>query len=318
VTSPAILVIRGGAIGDFLLTLPAIRLLREGLPVPPRLHILGYSGVADIAVQAGFADAARSIEHGSLAPFFAPGAPLDPALTAYFAGFDFVISYLYDPDEHFSGNLRRCGVRNLLPGPHRIEESDGLPAAAQLARPLESLALYLDRPWVSLGLSGPEPTPPYRIAVHPGSGSPRKNWGYERWAETLGYLRDALGADGSFLVVSGEAEAGTIRDFLALLDARSIPHEPLASLPLPELARRLAACHLFLGHDSGISHLAAAADVPCLLLFGPTDPAIWAPGNPQVQTLRAPSGQLAGLFPADLVPRALEQLRIPNPPPPHP
>jgi ADP-heptose:LPS heptosyltransferase len=194
-----------------------------------------------------------------------------------------------------------------------VDDSGPAPlhAAAQLARPLESLALYLDRdrPWVSLGLPGPAPGPPYRIAVHPGSGSPRKNWGYERWADTLGRLHDALGPDVSFLVVSGEAEAGTIREFLALLGARAIPHDHLESAPLPDLARALAACHLFLGHDSGISHLAAAAEVPGLLLFGPTDPAVWAPAHPSVVPLRAPSGHLAALFPEELASRSLERLR---------
>jgi len=45
-------------------------------------------------------------------------------------------------------------------------------------------------------------------------------------------------------------------------------------------------CRLFLGHDSGISHLAAACGVPCVLLFGPTDPATWAPPGPHVHVVR--------------------------------
>ena len=57
----------------------------------------------------------------------------------------------------------------------------------------------------------------------------------------------------------------------------------------------LARCRLFLGHDSGISHLAAAVGVRCLLLFGPTDPDIWAPPHPDVRVVRAPDGTLAAL-----------------------
>jgi len=70
-TRPRVLVIRGGAIGDFILTLPAIRLLREGLP-NPHLEVLGYPGIASLATAAGFADAVRSIEHGAMAPFSRP------------------------------------------------------------------------------------------------------------------------------------------------------------------------------------------------------------------------------------------------------
>jgi ADP-heptose:LPS heptosyltransferase len=57
-------------------------------------------------------------------------------------------------------------------------------------------------------------------------------------------------------------------------------------LPLPQLAAALARCRLFLGHDSGVSHLAAAVGTPCVLLFGPTDPAMWAPPGDHVRILR--------------------------------
>ena len=101
---PRILVIRGGAIGDFILTLPAVRLLREGLP-NPHIEILGYPGIASLATLAGLAEDVRSIEHGSLAPFFAPGTKLDPGLVEYFSSFQLVISYLHDQDGHFAKNL---------------------------------------------------------------------------------------------------------------------------------------------------------------------------------------------------------------------
>jgi len=290
-TRPRVLVIRGGAIGDFILTLPAIRLLREGLP-NPHLEVLGYPGIAALATAAGFADAVRSIEHGAMAPFFAPGAKLDPGLSGYFASFTLVVSYLYDPDGFFAGNLKRAGVKTLLQGSHRMEETSEIPAAAQLARPLEQVALYLEQPWVSLGLQPPSAPPPV-IAFHPGSGSPRKNWGYERWAE-LASLLDAE----SFLIVSGEAERATIGDLLANLERRGIRFQHLEGAPLPEVAKALVGCQLYVGHDSGISHLAAACDLPCVLLFGQTNPEIWAPRNPAVTVLRAPGGQLASLTPA--------------------
>jgi heptosyltransferase III len=52
---------------------------------------------------------------------------------------------------------------------------------------------------------------------------------------------------------------------------------------------------VFIGHDSGISHLAAAAGANCILLFGPTDPDVWAPQNENVRVLRPPSGKLDDL-----------------------
>jgi heptosyltransferase III len=56
--------------------------------------------------------------------------------------------------------------------------------------------------------------------------------------------------------------------------------------PLPELAAQLAGASLFIGHDSGVSHLAAAVGTPSVLLFGPTDPAMWAPPGEHVHVVR--------------------------------
>ena len=59
------------------------------------------------------------------------------------------------------------------------------------------------------------------------------------------------------------------------------------------MACEVQQCDLFLGHDSGISHLAAACGLPAVLLFGPTDPRIWAPQNPKVKTIVATEGDLS-------------------------
>jgi heptosyltransferase-2 len=69
----------------------------------------------------------------------------------------------------------------------------------------------------------------------------------------------------------------------------------LRNAPLPVVGAVLKRCQLFLGHDSGLSHLAGAVGVPSVLLFGPTDPAVWAPTNPQVRTVVAPGGMLDAL-----------------------
>ena len=103
-------------------------------------------------------------------------------------------------------------------------------------------------------------------------------------------LADELG-DQDIVFITGEAE-----------EARGVSgsgFSPSAAhwhaLPLTELATRLSTCRAFLGHDSGISHLAAACGVPSLLLFGPTEPAVWAPPQPWVSVLQAEEGDLARL-----------------------
>src|SRR5919202_4302019 len=95
-----ILVIRGGAIGDFILTLPALKALRDARPAT-HIEILGYKHIAVLAENRFYAQAVRSIEYGPLARFFAAGSELPAELADYFAGFDLIISYLYDPDQVF-------------------------------------------------------------------------------------------------------------------------------------------------------------------------------------------------------------------------
>src|SRR3954466_913916 len=140
-SQPRILVIRGGALGDFIVTLPAIRLLRENFP-EARLEILGYKHIIALAENRFYADAARSIEYGPVAAFFSRNSTLDPELSEYFASFQQIVSYLYDPDGIFDANLRRAGAKNILHAYRKLDDSDL--AARQLARPLEQLALYLE------------------------------------------------------------------------------------------------------------------------------------------------------------------------------
>lgn len=290
-----ILVIRGGAIGDFILTLPAIRLLRENFP-EAHLEILGYKHIVSLAEGRYYAQATRCIEYAPMAGFFVPDSSLDAELASYFGSFNQVISYLYDPDGFFENNLRRIGVRYFLKGSPRLD--NGSHAAKQLAEPLRSLALYLENPAAAIfpndedrsfaeRFLGESQTPV--IALHPGSGSPRKNWPLENWL-ALGRHLHTTGVE--LLVVGGEADGPAV-EFLR--KGWEFPVRIAEGLPLTRLGAVLGRCALFLGHDSGISHLAAAAGAPCLLLFGPTDPVVWAPANPKIRVMRAPDGVLGRL-----------------------
>src|SRR6266480_68818 len=115
-----ILVIRGGAIGDFVLTLPAIKLLRDRFP-ETHLEILGYKHIAALAEQRFYADAVHSIESASLAKFFAKDSELPAELKDYFRGFDLILSYLYDPDRIFETNVRKSGAAAFIAGPSKID-----------------------------------------------------------------------------------------------------------------------------------------------------------------------------------------------------
>jgi heptosyltransferase-3 len=287
-----ILILRGGAIGDFVLTLPALKLLRDPFP-KAHLEILGHPQIAALAEKRFYANAIRSIESGSLAKFFAKDAELPAELVSYFSGFDLIVSYLYDPEGVLENNLKRCGLASLLSGPSKLDNSAH--AAFQLARPLEALDLRLEHPAARIYPNeedrdfarrylGNRPSP--TVALHPGSGSETKNWAIEKWIE-LGGLLFSTGYE--LLVIAGEADDKRVRTLESAWNgkpARFVKHQPL-----PQLAA-LFEGRLFVGHDSGISHIAAAAAARCILLFGWTDPAIWAPANKEVTVLKARNGKL--------------------------
>ena len=284
-----ILVIRGGAIGDFILTLPALKLLRVAFPAS-RLEVLGYKHIVALAEMSGYANATRSIECARLSSFFSRDGELAPELMDYFRNFQQVISYLFDPDEIFASNLRRAGVRNLIVGSPKITDQEH--AARQLARPLEKLSLYLDDPAAAILPNEAKKVDLSLIALHPGSGSETKNWPLQNWAAVAESLL-AANSGRRLLLVAGEADAERVAQLCAILPKARV--QCAQNLSLVELAGRLQNCALFLGHDSGISHLAAAVGTPSLLLFGPTDPAIWAPADENVEVLRAPAGNLRRL-----------------------
>jgi heptosyltransferase III len=299
-----ILVIRGGAIGDFILTLPAIRLLRDSFPAA-HLEILGYRHIAALAEMSGYANATRSIEYAALSTFFNRDGDLAPDLIDYFSSFQQVVSYLFDPDEIFASNLRRAGVRNLIVGSAKINGQEH--AARQLARPLERLALYLENPAAFILPNEQRKVNRALIAIHPGSGSEAKNWPLDRFVELT---RELLRSDEKrqLLLVGGEADEERVTKLV-----RALPNERVSVIKpfsLTKLASLLQNCALFIGHDSGISHLAAAVETPCLLLFGPTDPAIWAPANLQVRVLRVSSLTMTGIEVSQVVENAYELMRI--------
>lgn len=281
-----ILVIRGGAIGDFILTVPAIAALQRTFP-DTHLEVLGYPMVAELARAAGLIDAFRSIEAGPLARFFARNAALlDPDWSDYFESFNLIISYLYDPDDIFKANVGRTSKAQFIQAQHRPDEKQKLHATEVFLKPLEKLAIFGADPVPSLRLTNrtePKLPPGDWIAVHPGSGSEKKNWPEENWIQLLDLILERTTAN--VLLVGGEAEGSRLAQMSRPLEPGRI--RVLQSAPLPQLGSVLAQCQAFVGHDSGITHLAAAVGVPVFALWGPSNEEIWKPLNPNVSIIRA-------------------------------
>ncbi len=277
-----ILVIRGGALGDFLLTLPALAGIRKAWP-QARLELVANPRFGEMVVGAGRVDEVRAIDRPGLAGFFAKGGVLEPDWCDYFASFDLTISYLFDPDQIFEVNWRRVGGE----GQYFAIDPSGpvMPAWKHLAQPLASLGV---KPGMSHLMRGErlarQGVEEYRAArprvvVHPGSGGSRKCWALEGWLQELAFWRERQPFEVVWL--AGEVEGDLLRRLPE--PWRQTPHGCLENRPLTEVFHLLRSSDLYLGHDSGISHLAGWSGVPCGLLFGPTDPKVWAPPGSHVR-----------------------------------
>lgn len=283
-----ILVVRGGAVGDFILTLPVFSALREHFP-ETRLEVLGYPQMAGLALAGGLVDGWRSIEARPLASYFARKGPLDSDLAQYFASFSVIISYLYDPDQHFGDNVRGVSKAQYIQAIHRPSDTGGVHASSALLQALRKLAIFEASPVAALRLPSDghqlDPAHPW-IALHPGSGSESKNWPEERWAALLHQI--ALNTRLNLLLVGGEAEMAKVQRL-----AREFPPSRCllaAGLELHLVGKLMAQTRAFLGHDSGVTHLASALGLPCLVLWGPTVREVWAPLGEKVSILQHPEG----------------------------
>lgn len=264
-----ILVLRGGALGDFIVTLPALALLRRRWP-DAKIELIGNATAARLAQTRGLLDAVHSQHDARWSALFGEGA-LPAPLASWLGEFDLVINYWPDPDGALRKRFPARSGQILL---HAEALPTHAPAASHYCAPLRPLGIEPKACWFPLApWSNPAPGSGAGIALHPGSGSPRKNWPAENWRTIIAQLPAPVS------LILGEAEARAWGE---------VPSgcEVLRERPLEELVAHFAGCRLFLGHDSGVSHLAAACGVPCVLLFGPTEPAMWAPPAPSVRALR--------------------------------
>jgi heptosyltransferase III len=290
-----ILVLHPGALGDIILSLPAIAALKTRFPAAGICIAANLDHLAPLARE--YADRMVSLSTVPLHQLYSPADLFNPD-ESFWKSFDWIISWTGAGNSDFEHNLRRINPHAIVaqwrPGPDDPRHvsrifidslwSAGVPPATS---PDEAPVISLDPAarleavrWLNeRGWDERESL----IAIHPGAGSKSKRWPLERFCELARIL--ALQTNNRILLVEGPAEPGLItRGFLGFdpILARSI------SLAL--LAAVLERCRAFIGNDSGIAHLAAGLGVPSLVLFGPTLPRHWAPLGPTVFTLHHPLG----------------------------
>ncbi len=299
-----ILIIRPGAIGDTLLTLPVIEALRTRYQAA-HITLVGNVAVLPLALASGIVDAVADYGQLQWSELFSPIGIRTPTMLSLLQQTDLVICWLRDSDGVVRHNLQQAGVKHLIIATGRpaegqrihiiryLMETVGLPIdAIDLIRwqlPLKQIDDLLDK--------GKQPM----VAIHPGSGGARKCWPVTAFAEVIEHLRHR---GYRVLLLAGPADSEHInylRQHLA-----SPPEQTMLTIlvdaPLLDVAQHLRQCQRYLGNDSGITHLAAMLGIPTVALFGPSDPTVWRPVGPNVEVIHV--ANLAQL-PVEVVVNAL-------------
>jgi ADP-heptose:LPS heptosyltransferase len=302
------LVIRPGALGDSILTLPALHALR--LAGAENLLVLGTPASWGFVRNAHDGLRIRDFSSSEWTGLFGSGVQLGEGARAALSKVQTAIVYLNGETAQTEHALRAAGVKQIICAPpptlqhaHGHAAKQLLDALAPLVSPeqIDSAQQVLDcaadpflkiddnernRALYSIGFDAP----PERgfAAIHPGSGGRAKCWPVERYAK----LAVKLACDEGLvpLVFFGPADEG-IREAFETSIPPGIEWECVDNRPLRDGLALLSCARVYIGNDSGMTHLAARA-CPTIALFGPSDPSAWAPLGRNVKIIRAPEGKL--------------------------
>lgn len=247
------LAIRPGAIGDFIVSLPALECLQTD-------YYEVWTASANTPL-VRFADRTRSIASTGLDRIAVTEPPA--RLVQELRGFDSIVSWYGANRPEFQEEVAKLGLPftffpALPPEGAGVHATDFYLAQARTLRACHSEGI----PRISC--NSPEAPRENFAVIHPFSGSPRKNWPMENFRELARQLETDM----------------PVRWCAGIEDP---PLEGAVRIDdLYELAHWLARAQLYIGNDSGITHLAAAVGTPVLALFGPTDPEVWAPRGEHV------------------------------------
>jgi heptosyltransferase-3 len=275
----AALLVRLGGLGDLLAALPSLRLIREAFP-RTEFTLLGRRDYGELFLERGVVDAVRSSDDAAwLSLFREPGGPPDER-AEQLSGYALRIGWF----------LTASAARPFLPGggssspafPWQAiiyDRASGLSVSRfffEATRALVEARIRADASFDDyLRLPGATTDPRPRFAViHPGGGSARKRWPLANFLAIAPCLRER-GFSGA--VVTGEAE----EDLDKALSSAVLPAGWSWSRrpPIADLARRLESTALYIGNDSGVTHLAAACGTEVVALFLAENESAWRPNG---------------------------------------
>jgi len=254
---------------------------------------MGYSSFLEIVKGRFYADTISRFDQADIAHLFTKNSHVPASLTNKLSNMDLIISFVSDREQIMVSNLRAAGLKHVIHYEPFPSEGGGIHIIDHFLRCLDLLGvthvnnvpkIFLNdedelfgEKFLNENLVKPDKL---LVVLHPGSGSLQKCWPIDRYVELIWQIKKEM--DAQILLISGQADTGIVealgvkvRDNFILVD----------QLPLPILAAIIKRSTLFVGNDSGITHLAAAIGTPAISIFGPTDPRIWGPRGERVRIL---------------------------------
>jgi heptosyltransferase-3 len=278
-----ILIFHAGALGDFVLTWPLVMALGRLHP-QSRIIVVTHASKGALAELALHVES-HDVEQGWHALFTSDvDLPERPArmLESAHAIYTFMAG-----EDAFEKRAPEAQLVSLHPTPpadyakhasqHLIDQLAPLPA---LKSAVEQMLRSVNVRGIGTGRSHDGD-----VIVHPGSGSRDKCWPTERFVKVIEKLKRKKR---EVRVVIGEVE----HERFTANQIGSLEKAAGGAVRRPatyvELFNELRTASLFIGNDSGPSHLAGSMGLPTVALFGPTDPAVWKPMGPKVRVLHRP------------------------------
>lgn len=287
-----ILIIRPGALGDLIVTLPTVGAIRnyfQGV----HIEIMGYTSFLEIVKGRFYADAISRFDQADIASLFTRDIHIPESIQRRLSAVDTIIPFVLDKEQVLIKNLKATGTRHVIhydpfpPEGKRIHITDhflklldllGIPYISEIPKIfLHDEDMFFGDNFIKDRVVDSKKL---LVAVHPGSGGQKKCWPVKWFAELILRLEEEMNA--CVFVISGPADHAIIERLRGEIKKNLVLVE---QLPLPGLAAVIKRCNFFIGNDSGITHLAAAAGTDTIAIFGPTDPVLWGPRGERVKIL---------------------------------
>ena len=290
-----LLLVRTGGLGDCLLTLPVASRIKQTAP-DAELHVLGNGTMLDAARLSGGFDGFHSLDDAGFAALFSGKEP-SSFLRTFFSRFDAVYFFTAADRRMISRTVSAAGARVchvLNPNPPAAWNRHIVDYLLKIIESVDTESGFSQNDGYKLFGSGHSVKT--GLVIHPGSGGVKKNWPLKR------FLSVAESWDGEITFILGPAE-------IERGIGNAIPGGVRVVCPqsLDVLCEQLSASRVYLGNDSGVSHCAAFCGTRSVVLFGPTNPAIWRPLGEHVVVLSSDDGSMEGIG-TDRVLGALREL----------